>query len=266
MRKHLWSHTYLLFHTSSELPYPRLNPNTPDAVRNILVMANKYQVDSIRKRIVDRLENDWPQTVLAWERLESEISTMGDQEEALPYVGPSLTLDDALPEPATAIRLARDCNIPSILPAAFYHLSRLSLSDDWYIVRGLSESEIFFPFAYPRFRSVRWSLLSGEEMRCLLTGQAALRAYAIGRAQRILAIDVCEDMENRCKMDDDYLRQLAHKINACSDPKTDILAALYAFSKEIDETHFCHDCRDALKSALSTQALWEKLPKFFALN
>lgn len=108
-------------------------------------MANKYQVDFIRQKIVARLESDWPQTISAWERLESEISTMGDQEIALGYSGsPSrpLTLDNALPEPASAIRLARDCNIPSILPAAFYHLSRLSIGDDWNIARGLSKSEV----------------------------------------------------------------------------------------------------------------------------
>lgn len=231
-------------------------------------MANKYQVNFIRKKIVERLESDWPQTVSAWERLESEITTMGDQEDALEHPGPFFALDDILPEPATAIRLARDCNIPSILPAAFYHLSRLSISDDYYIVRGLNKSEVLFPIAYPRFRSARWSLLTGDELRCLLTGQAALSAYAIGCSQIISAIDVCQDsdLEVFCKMDDDYLRQLSDKVKGCADPRTDILAAFCAFSREVDETNFCYYCSRALKSELSTQRIWEKLPKLFALN
>ncbi|EIM81852.1 uncharacterized protein STEHIDRAFT_161204 [Stereum hirsutum FP-91666 SS1] len=108
------------FYFGYELPYPRLNPNTPDAVRNILVMANKYQVDFVRKIIVDRLESDWPQTVSAWERLESEISTMGDQEEALEYVMPypnpqlpSVSLETATSPPSSQQRSTTSHGSPS---------------------------------------------------------------------------------------------------------------------------------------------------------
>jgi hypothetical protein len=45
---------------------------------------------------------------------------------------PSLAknVDDYLPEPALAIRLACNCDIPSILPVAFYHLSCISVYYD----------------------------------------------------------------------------------------------------------------------------------------
>lgn len=39
-------------------------------------MANKYQVEKIRRIIVERLESDWPQSLTDWRRLEAEIEVM----------------------------------------------------------------------------------------------------------------------------------------------------------------------------------------------
>lgn len=108
----------------SKLPHPRLHPETPFAVRAMLSMATKYQISYIRDCIVERLESDWPQTILSWDTLEGEIERTTEHSNVHWYT------DDRFPEPASAIRLARDFNIPSILPAAFYQLSRLNIADD----------------------------------------------------------------------------------------------------------------------------------------
>lgn len=49
--------------------------------------------------------------------------------------GNRLYVDDHFPEPTSAIRLARVCDIPDILPAAFDHLSRLSIHNDRLTIR-----------------------------------------------------------------------------------------------------------------------------------
>ncbi|KAG2074155.1 hypothetical protein BDR04DRAFT_1093328 [Suillus decipiens] len=38
-----------------------------------------------------------------------------------------LSRKDTLPDPTSAIQLARQCQVPTLLPAAFYHLSRFSV-------------------------------------------------------------------------------------------------------------------------------------------
>ena len=70
------------------------------------------------------LEEDWPTTLEEWDEDERYLTTLRTKL----YGGKcDPFLDDFTPEPCTAIRLVRNCQITSILPvAAFYHLSRLS--------------------------------------------------------------------------------------------------------------------------------------------
>lgn len=105
-------------------------------------------------------------------------------------------------------------------------------------------------------------------MRCLLTGQAALETSIVVPVLRILSASSCEDPDGYCERDREYcnVRRLADRVRACSVPKSDILASFRAFSKEVEEANFCDYCIRDLKSALSTQEIWENLSKFFALN
>ena len=86
--------------------------------------------------ILSLLECDWPQSLRQWDNLEDEIAMLESSwmNQSPP---PSIHLDDCLPEPAAAIRLARECDVPNILPAAFYHLSRLSIADNWSSTRPI---------------------------------------------------------------------------------------------------------------------------------
>ncbi|KAI0791169.1 hypothetical protein C8Q75DRAFT_61827 [Abortiporus biennis] len=40
--------------------YSRYNPRTPSLVTGILLLAKKYQMDSIRTLILRNIEHDWP--------------------------------------------------------------------------------------------------------------------------------------------------------------------------------------------------------------
>ena len=46
----------------------RYDPDFPLTVRGILGLATKYQVESLRERIVKYLESEWPTSALAWVR------------------------------------------------------------------------------------------------------------------------------------------------------------------------------------------------------
>ncbi|KAF7301876.1 BTB domain-containing protein [Mycena indigotica] len=144
----------------SQLPYKRLAPETPLRVRHVLAIATKYEMDALRDRIVTQLEADWPYTLRGWDRLESEIEGLIEEDEDGDVDG--LHIDDKLPEPCAAVRLAVECSIPKILPSALYHLSRLDIQDDWL------ESRKDDSRSTTTNRTARWDLLVGDDFRLLL--------------------------------------------------------------------------------------------------
>lgn len=150
-------------------------------VEGALKLSMKYECERIRARIVENLEADWPQTLAQWDARRSE-TIMARSEHAQQASGKvnGLYLDDRLPEPASAIRIASDYNIPSILPAAFYELALLTTDADWDTYRANPSGE----GKHLRFgaRTARWNLLDKRDLMRLLHGQKLLAAYtrAIG--------------------------------------------------------------------------------------
>ncbi|EJD54076.1 hypothetical protein AURDEDRAFT_133681 [Auricularia subglabra TFB-10046 SS5] len=126
---------------------------TERAVAGPLRIATKYAAHNLRERIVQILEADWPLTLEAWNA--NEKVTRSRME--------SLDLRECFPEPASIIRLARDCNVPSILPAAFYHLNELYREDD-------SKLDI-------DKRQYEPSLLSLADMHALVVGRESMRSF-----------------------------------------------------------------------------------------
>ncbi|KAA1474143.1 hypothetical protein DENSPDRAFT_315341 [Dentipellis sp. KUC8613] len=150
-----------------------LDPDTPLRVKPLLLLADKYDIQHLRTLIVKRLEDDWPRSLLQWDSLEADIAGRLESYRAHGLAG--CELEDDFPEPGSAIEVARQCNIPSILPAAFYNLSRLSIEFDWDNVRD--------PYSdppedwYSGTRSARWSCIAREDFVCLLQGRARLAKY-----------------------------------------------------------------------------------------
>ncbi|GJE89661.1 hypothetical protein PsYK624_057670 [Phanerochaete sordida] len=161
--------------------YKRFCPNTPVLVHGTLKLAIKYECEALRARIVENIEADWPRTLPQWDARRQEI-IIARSEHYLRINGKleGLFLDDRLPEPASAIRIASDFAIPSILPAAFYQLSQISTDADWDAYRANPTAE----GKHLRFgaRTARWKLLDRVDLMRLLHGQKALASYtrAIG--------------------------------------------------------------------------------------
>ena len=89
-------------------------------------------MDTIRTRAVEILEDSWPSTFNGWLRLKSELNTIRDVSLRDPdNLFNGQIVDDCTPEPASAIRIAEDYDIPTILPYAYYRLAVMPISNDW---------------------------------------------------------------------------------------------------------------------------------------
>ncbi|KAH7102982.1 hypothetical protein BKA62DRAFT_655587 [Auriculariales sp. MPI-PUGE-AT-0066] len=126
---------------------------TEQAVAGTLRISTKYAVSSLRDRIIEILEDDWPSSLEAWNANE-RITRLRME---------TLDLRDCFPEPASIIRLARDCNVPSLLPAAFYHANELIREDPTRITEDKQQFEM--------------SLLSREDLGALIIGREAMRMF-----------------------------------------------------------------------------------------
>ncbi|KAJ7187972.1 hypothetical protein C8R46DRAFT_1241492 [Mycena filopes] len=94
-------------------------------------LAKKYQVDWICKLVASQLQKQWPSTIVGWSTIakeEDETRWRADYKSWTPQF-----IEDAsprlrqLPEPVSSILLARECDVPSIIPLAFLHLLRFPL-------------------------------------------------------------------------------------------------------------------------------------------
>lgn len=95
------------------------------------VLARKYQVDWIRHMVASHLESQWPRTLAGWDRVaNAEVSDALAGEDLESWEPDDSLKLHRLPEPLTAIRLARECDVPMIIPVAFLHLLRSPLEID----------------------------------------------------------------------------------------------------------------------------------------
>ncbi|KAF8121129.1 hypothetical protein EV363DRAFT_1366668 [Boletus edulis] len=164
---HLGSVLEIIYY-QSDLPWMPRSPCYPELITPILDLSRKYGITRMYAQIMRHLESDWPQTLNDWDKLERDITETKNSD--------ADRIDDHSPEPAAAIKLAHRFDIPSILPAAFYHLSRLSIQDDW----DKTHADPSISIRNPTKRTAKWGLLSVEDFRCLLLGKAELADFLRG--------------------------------------------------------------------------------------
>lgn len=236
-------------------------------MKQVLALANKYGIDHLRDRIIGHVEVDWPQSLWQWDMLEAEILAM--EETWYMYDeyknGP---IDDFLPEPASAIRLARECNIPSILPAAFYHLSRLSIEDNRRNPRTSSvhlEPEVPYQHSFYGNRTADWTILSSQDYMCLLRGKAKL-ASAADRLFSASHVDNDRHSDNVCALLQG-LTLLADIRETCR-RSPDILNTLRRFLGRAEfKNQVCSACKLYIQTELRRlrHSIWVEIPEYFDL-
>jgi len=179
-------------------------------------------------------------------------------------------IDDYLPEPASAIRLARECDIPSILPAAFYHLSRLSIEDSWRNAHTSSinpvEPEVPHRHSFYGNRTADWTILSAQDYICLLRGKAKLASVAdrlfssshMGNVQH--SADVCSLSQGLTLLAD--IRETCRR-------SPDILDTLRRFlGRAAFKNQVCSACKLYIQADLGRvrHSIWAEMPKYFGLT
>lgn len=162
--------SYICHDKHDSLSLQRLGP--------LLRLSTKYGVEDWRKRIIAFFEAEWPTNLKGWDTLEIEIDSL------IRSQGLSgKAIDEHLPEPgissfylcedrnpgliiflylAYTIRLGRECDVPSILPAAFYHLFRIHRT----------KAEGNYNFIH---RKANRSLLTAEDFDALISGVHIIR-------------------------------------------------------------------------------------------
>ena len=250
------------------LPFKRLDPATPSLVQDVLRLANKYEMVQLRQRIIMHLEGDWPQSLWKWDRLEAEIrASILSWEDESAQTGLIGYPDDHLPEPASAIALARSCDVPSILPAAFYHLSRLSIYNDRHMSRRAPGSACLNPSYHDSLiegqRTVDWRLLSTTDYMALLKGRAALAA-----ASQELFTPITASMYSACDCNKDRQIALMEEMRDVCRRSPDILETTrwYLAREDLGE-NVCGMCRARMRRELRTfrHMIWAQLPEYFPL-
>lgn len=85
-------------------------------VSGILRLSNKYMIESLRAKAIAHLNIAWPMTLKGWDAREDKARAY-----ELENIPGSAHL---YPSPIAVINLARQVNAPTLLPSAFYDLSR----------------------------------------------------------------------------------------------------------------------------------------------
>jgi len=250
------------FYDAPSFVLSRNDPDTPKKIGGILTLAKKYQITPLWDRLVDHFKADWPQTITGWDILESEKAIR--HQSRMDYALDLDFIDIELPEPGAAIRLARDLDIREVLPAAFYHLSRLKITHDRRLEDEGSDHEDIIWHRAEGGRTANWSFLSTEDLRCLLRGRENIERCL--RAEYHTFSRPCErkDSDAKCnvgKISSSKLESLYHSSDVLHDLKDFIPA------KEYTEEEICGYCRQSVNLlAFSVRAeFWYKLCEFFSL-
>lgn len=238
------------------------NPLAAIKYKGILLLSQKYFVRVLQKLLRARFRADWPSTLPEWDKLMEHYASLSAT--ALPqHDAASQFIDNRMLEPASAIRLAREANIPEILPAAFYMLSTISPFMDFDALRSsqppsITDSQGIVLMWQPGERSARWGLLTPDDWLCLARGRHSMMDFA----------RVFEQQEAQCICDSQICIQQNNKKKLLKGHPQDLLRVLKEIgSQQAPPQYPCYNALQALASrSMETRSvLWENLSYYFGL-
>ncbi|EGO20518.1 hypothetical protein SERLADRAFT_476777 [Serpula lacrymans var. lacrymans S7.9] len=239
-------------------------------VSGILRLSTKYLVDTLRTKSLSHLSTAWPSTLKMWDAREDvarahELTT-------------GLGVAHLYPSPIAVINLAREVNEPSLLPSAFYDLSRYHYTQ---IFEPNEEDE--GPSHSSRGAIVTPLPLSGPDMQKLMLGKEATQnaitslIQSMGTSSTLLHLPYSPSQHTHahshraCRRDFSELVALAtqhylfDRERGCTDPLyvADELGQLK--SAEFSE---CEACARALEmwAARERERMWKMIPLWFRLE
>ena len=245
----------------STIPLRRLSPANVRTIKHLLQVSTGFDIPHIRTQLIPRLEQDWPPTLFRWDSLEVEIEGLKNvwKDDPIPSY-----FDDYLPEPASAIRLGFECDLPSILPAAFYHLSRLTITQDRRALRKDPENVKHSELSR---RTADWGALAASDFIHLMKGQLQL-SLAVDEMvldePRLYSLPKEHFVQGGCSLDGQW--DFWNEIKRSCKKTHDVLKMLNECVQRVQSrTEFCCACRLDIQRALKhmRQELWSRLPEYF---
>ncbi|KAH8113883.1 hypothetical protein DFH11DRAFT_1743985 [Phellopilus nigrolimitatus] len=241
----------------TSIPFKKFDPNTPLLVVATLNMATKYEMTAVRERIVKHVEEDWPIDLAGWDIFEDNVL-------GLERYKPDALLDRIIPEPASAIMLARRFNIPRILPAAFYCLSMINAHHDWsnhVEPDSTDETSDDGSEDWPMdlgTKTARWSLLSAKDLLDLTRGIEVLKKKGTN-----LNIDYSESKTICGSSCPETFRDAVDDIKSEASEHD----LIYALRNVDDDCLDCSHCQSRFSRKVKSlrESIWESLPRYFNL-
>lgn len=197
---------------------------------------------------------------------------------------------ETIPEPASVVSLARDCEVPTILPTVFYHLSRIP----YFMTDGYGgddyDDETRSRYLDKRGHEADFSLLSMADLHRLLTGRERMAASLSRFVKRITPDKFDYDyyqatccFPSRCRR---RIVEFGSRLRLAAIDNTDPLQALadhsaLLLSQEDDTDTYpdyetdsdpgglpCWQCSQALREDIENMRMefWDDLPLFFSLS
>jgi len=253
-----------------KLPYKKHHPETIYAIQGPLKLATKYKMDSLRRRFINMLQVDWPSELSKYDQRRADMNNpswhqSGHQYGALPHL---------CSDPARVICLAKDCDVKSVLPLAYYELATaynpINLDPDY----GVFDR----PIAKHVLTAEDWGvLLRGRDfiqhrlakfVKGVLSAQPPLRSDGRFNCRRIVGKD--EDVEvwgcGQIARDwwFDYSYEALIDVNTFRDP----LAFLKSLPEQIAKLDLCPNCRVWMQNLmlLERQNVWNSLGEFYGIK
>ncbi|TDL17685.1 hypothetical protein BD410DRAFT_843478 [Rickenella mellea] len=247
----------------SQIIFDRFDPFAPLKLEGLLKLATKYDFQRLRRSIIEHFVPAWPATLREWDYLEENMNawTVDDSPDT-----DSKTLDDVFPEPGAAIHLARLCDIPQVLPAAFYNLSRLSQKYDWSHYHAHCFDSRYDSLYWGQ-RTARWALLCSEDYRCLLMGKERMDEFVLSLSPKTFGVGMgCRDDATKSKCSGRAQKLLDKMGKECKQSR-DVLATMLKYERTTQEGVFklCYFCRCNFAANMPKQRdrLWEMIPEMF---
>ncbi|KDQ50636.1 hypothetical protein JAAARDRAFT_74091 [Jaapia argillacea MUCL 33604] len=242
----------------STLPFERFHPDTPSRIGGVLKLATKDQIEHLRSQIVKHIGTDWPSTPSHWDVLEDHIESTKRRNRT------DSIFDTRPPEPAAAIRLARGCNIPGILPAAFYHLSRIHPEMDWGECRGVTVPLELLSNLRKGERSARWDLLDKRDLMLLLHGIRNIQW------SEVIIYESMETFTAECtnaKGCHTIIKSFCRRRDKQDRDPLAYLRDRFTSSRLIADK-LCDKCATTISTCVqrNRQTFWEELPNLFRLS
>ncbi|KIO28781.1 hypothetical protein M407DRAFT_22039 [Tulasnella calospora MUT 4182] len=272
-------------YNSDVLHYLPLRQSTFNMMSSIIRLSRKYLLLRLAPAAMFRIRSDWPTTLEEWDKNDLQVVAItrwnAQVRDGSQDGGSRLGPEDLLVEPCRVIRFARQENILEILPAAFYHLSRLSSLNDPHRPRSCIEGrKRAHGYWMGGGRYATRSVLTPADWDTLMIGKAEIRAWFVNFRQygwqSIHATNCGADDPSSCVLSsqggwknywDEVIGVQTRKILA--QDGLDVMEVLQVLRHVVlyDE-NLCSGCRVQAGKIVgcARTEFWDCLPDFFRLK